>query len=96
MQAEKDFDTLSALVGALLGAYECGRLVTPQGILVTKGTWWTPPTLVDYLRTTPMSDFPDVAGKDPAWTNFEFLESYFSNFEEGTRFIASRRLCVWQ
>ena len=27
-----------ALVGALLGAYECGRLVTPQGILVTKGT----------------------------------------------------------
>lgn len=83
MQAEKDFDTLSALVGALLGAYECGRLVTPQGILVTKGTWWTPPTLVDYLRTTPMSDFPDVAGKDPAWTNFEFLESYFSNFEEG-------------
>lgn len=92
LQAEKEFDTLNALVGALLGTYAAGTLVTRQGVLVAKGTPVDAERLnrltilADHLRTTPVPDFPDVAGQDPAKTHFAFLESYFSNFVEGTRF----------
>lgn len=90
--AEKSFDTLNTMIGALLGTYASGTLVTPQGILVAKGTpvdaerLHRLTILADCLRTTPVPDFQDRALQDPARTHFAFLESYFSNFVEGTRF----------
>lgn len=90
--AEKEFDTLNAMVGALLGTYAKGALTTKAGVLVAGGTPVDAERLnrfrifADYLRITPIPDFPDVAGQDPAKTHFAFLESYFSNYVEGTRF----------
>jgi hypothetical protein len=90
--AEKAFDTLNAMVGALLGTYAKGALTTKAGVLVAGGTPVDAERLnrfrifADYLRITPIPDFPDVAGQDPAKTHFAFLESYFSNYVEGTRF----------
>ena len=90
--ADKAFTTLNALSGALLGTYARGALTTTAGILVTKGTpvdterLGRLSLLADYLRTTPLPDFPDVAAVEPARTHFAFLESYFSKFVEGTRF----------
>lgn len=87
-----DFDTLNALIGALLGTYAKGTLTTRAGVLVANGTPADAERitrlgiLADALRTTPVPAHPDVAGQDPARTHAAFLESYFSNFVEGTRF----------
>ena len=42
--------------------------------------------LISELRTTPLPSIRDVAPKGNALVNFAFLESYFSNFIEGTEF----------
>lgn len=42
--------------------------------------------LIGVLRTTPMPAIGDVAPKGNSLVNFAFLESYFSNFIEGTEF----------
>ncbi|MFA6313638.1 MAG: Fic family protein [Sterolibacterium sp.] len=90
--AETESKKLTELVGALLGTYAQGTLTTGAGILVAKGTpvdaerMTRLTTLADYLRITPFPAFPDTAGKEPARTHFAFLESYFSNYVEGTKF----------
>lgn len=40
----------------------------------------------DALRTTPVPAHPDMAAQELARTHAAFLESYFSNYVEGTRF----------
>ena len=92
MDAEKEFNTLNELIGALLGTSAKSKLTTRAGVLVANGT----PSdgerlgrfsrLADYLRVTPFPAYPDVAKQDPARTHFAFLESYFSNYVEGTKF----------
>jgi hypothetical protein len=42
--------------------------------------------LADYLRGTALPAIPDVAPTGAAKVHFAFLESYFSNYVEGTRF----------
>jgi fido (protein-threonine AMPylation protein) len=92
LDAQAEFDTLDSLVGALLGTYAQGTHTTRAGVLVANGTPIDAgrlnrfAILANYLRTTSVPDFPEVAGRDPARTYFAFLESYFSNFVEGTRF----------
>lgn len=92
LDARKEFDTLNEMAGALLGSYALGKLTTPAGVLAAKGTPADAERLgrlrrlADHLRTAPLPDFPDVASEDPARTNFAFLESYFSNYVEGTKF----------
>lgn len=87
-----DFAVLNGLVGALLGTCGKGALTTRAGLLVANGT----PAdgerlarlgiLADALRVTPLPDYREVAARDPGRTHFAFLESYFSNYVEGTRF----------
>jgi hypothetical protein len=92
LEASKEFNTLNDLAGALLGTYARGVLTTPAGVLVAKGTpadaelLGRLSLLADHLRITPLPDFLDVAQEDPARTHFAFLESYFSNYVEGTKF----------
>lgn len=92
LEASKEFNTLNELVGALQGTYALGTLATSAGVLVAKGTpadaeqLGRLTLLADHLRITPLPDFPDIAMEDPARTNFAFLESYFSNYVEGTKF----------
>jgi len=92
LETDKEFNTLNELAGALLGTHALGALATSAGGLVAKGTpadaerLGRLTLLADHLRITPLPDFPDVATEDPARTNFAFLESYFSNYVEGTKF----------
>lgn len=87
-----DFAALNSLIGALLGTFAKGTLTTRAGVLVANGTPADAERLTrlgilaDALRTTPMPDYPEAAGQEPARTHFAFLESYFSNYVEGTRF----------
>lgn len=92
LRAEKEFGTLNRMVGALLGTYARGVLTTKAGVLLANGTLADTERLArfgilaDTLRITPLPDFADVAHLDPAKAHFAFLESYFSNYVEGTRF----------
>lgn len=87
-----DFDTLNGLIGALLGTYAKGKLITRAGVLVASGKPADAERLTrlglltDALRSTPMPDYPETASHEPGRTHFAFLESYFSNYVEGTRF----------
>ncbi len=91
-QLEADFDTFNKLIGALLGTYAKGTLTTRAGVLMANGTPVDAERLsrfgilADALRTTSVPDYKDQATKDPARTHAAFLESYFSNYVEGTRF----------
>ena len=88
----KEFNILNEMAGALLGTYDRGALTTSAGVLVARGMPADTERvgrltlLADHLRITPLPDLPDVAAQDPARTNFAFLESYFSNYVEGTKF----------
>jgi len=87
-----EFAVLDALIGALLGGDAKGILTTRAGVLAANGTpvdserLYRFRLLADYLRTTPVPNFPDVAAQEPARTHFAVLESYFSNFVEGIQF----------
>ena len=90
--AEREFKQLDSLVGALLGTHAKGLLRTRMGRLVAAGT----PVdalrmarfnvLADALRGATLPRIPDHAAGGPAQINFAFIESYFSNYVEGTRF----------
>lgn len=92
LAAQKEFNTLNELAGALLGTYALGNLTTTSGLLVAKGTpvdnerLGRLARLADHLRVTPLPDYQDIAEDEPARTHFAFLESYFSNYVEGTKF----------
>ena len=89
---EKEFAKLDGLIGALFVTDADGRLKTREGRLVAKG----PPVdqgrmqrfeiLASTLRSEPVPRRAAVATEEPARSNFAFLESYFSNYVEGTEF----------
>ena len=89
---EKHFKKLDGLIGALLATHADGKLKTKEGKLVTKGA----PVdqgrmerfeiLASRLRTEALPRRAAIATEEPARSNFAFLESYFSNYVEGTEF----------
>jgi len=87
-----DFSIFNSLVSALLGTYAKGVLTTQAGALVARGTPVDAERLrrfgllADALRTIPVANCPDRALLPMARTHAAFLESYFSNYVEGTRF----------
>lgn len=89
---EKEFAKLDGLVGALLATHAGGKLKTREGRLVAKGTPVDTERLERFevlaskLRTEPLPRRAAIATAEPARSNFAFLESYFSNFVEGTEF----------
>jgi hypothetical protein len=89
---ENEFRKLDGLIGALLTTHADGALKTKEGKLVAKGTPVDSARmerfeiLASRLRTEPLSRRPAVATEEPARSNFAFLESYFSNYVEGTEF----------
>ncbi len=89
---EKHFRKLDGLVGALLATLADGNLKTKEGKLVAKGTPVDQARmerfeiLASRLRTEPLPRRATVATEEPARSNFAFLESYFSNYVEGTEF----------
>lgn len=89
---EREFAKLDAIVGALLATHAAGALKTKQGRLVAKGTPVDTGRLARFeilasrLRGDPLPRREAVATIEPARSNFAFLESYFSNYVEGTEF----------
>ncbi len=92
MGMRKEFKQLDAMAGALLGTHAKGELRTRMGQLVADGT----PAdalrisrfnvLADALRSSVLPVIADIAASGAARIHFAFLESYFSNYVEGTRF----------
>jgi len=88
---DKEFKGLDALVGSILGTRP-SELTTVAGKARTAPLPYAPDRLVLFeklavaLRSTPLRQPADVAITPQARTHFAFLESYFSNFIEGTEF----------
>lgn len=89
---EREFKKLDALIGALLATHAAGSLATKEGRLIAKGTPVDPARmerfeiLASRLRSEALPRRAAVATQEPARSNFAFLESYFSNYVEGTEF----------
>jgi Fic/DOC family len=89
---EREFAKLDAIVGALLTTHAAGALKTKEGRLVAKGIPADTGRLARFeilasrLRADPLPRRVAVATTEPARSNFAFLESYFSNYVEGTEF----------
>lgn len=89
--AEKSLAQLRSLIGALLGTHAQGELRTREGLAVARGfpvdqeriTRFE--ALAAHLRTEPL---PHIASTvmGLARQHFAFIESYFSNYVEGTKF----------
>ena len=83
-------DNLDRLMGAILGTRPDRKMATSAGTGRAKG--YDAPRmdlfheLVRVLKTRALPRFKDVATTSLATANFAFLESYFSNFIEGTEF----------
>ena len=92
MALQHEFKKLDKLIGALLTTHTAGVLKTKEGKLVAKGTPVDTERMARFeilaakLRVEPLPHRSAIAVSDPARSNFAFLESYFSNFVEGTEF----------
>ena len=92
LHLEKEFTKLDGLIGALLASHLGGKLKTKEGKLLAKGTPVDQERLARFeilasrLRTESLPRRPAIATEEPARSNFAFLESYFSNYVEGTEF----------
>lgn len=89
--AEKSLDELRSMIGALLGTHSKGELRTMAGQAVATGTPVDQERLVlfevlaAHLRREPLPRIESVVA-GVARQNFAFIESYFSNYVEGTKF----------
>jgi Fic/DOC family len=92
MAMDKAFDELNRTVGLLLKTRQQGQLRTKLGQLVAQGTPVDAERLARFellataLRTAVLPTIADVAPDGDARVHFAFIESYFSNYVEGTKF----------
>lgn len=93
MGRERQAKALGQIIGAILGSRPAATLTSPAARAVASAH--DPlraerfDAMLDALRTAPLQAIADVAPGGEALTNFAFLESYFSNFIEGTEFEVS-------
>jgi hypothetical protein len=89
--ADKSLEQLRTIIGMLLGTYSKGELTTKAGKAVSRGTPADQErlerfeVLAAHLRTVPLPHI-DRPLQGVARQNAAFLESYFSNYVEGTKF----------
>lgn len=90
--AQASYDILNGLIGALLSTHSKGVLKTKAGLAIAQGTpidmerMSLFSSLATALRTAVLPDIADIADQGNSRIHFAFLESYFSNYVEGTRF----------
>ncbi|MBF0307024.1 MAG: Fic family protein [Alphaproteobacteria bacterium] len=97
--AEAAFRDLDGLIGALLRS-RTALLSSPAGLAMARGE----PidggcvdrlnALFTFLRSTPMSRRPDRGAGTPAVSATAFVEAYFSNYIEGTRFLVEEARAI--
>lgn len=89
---ERQFKVLDGLIGSILGTRSTHKLRTGAGKARTAALPYDPKRvrlfekLAAQLRALPLPEVPNPAKSAIARQNFAFLESYFSNFIEGTEF----------
>lgn len=92
MHAENAFESLNEIMSALLKTHSRGKLKTKLGQLLASGTPADSERLnrfemlASVLRSAALPAIEDGSKNGNAKIHFAFLESYFSNFVEGTRF----------
>jgi len=90
--AQKNVETLRNLIGALLGTHGRGELHTRDGRLVAKGIPVDKErmerfeVLASHLRGAALPNIESGGQAGVARHHFAFVESYFSNYVEGTKF----------
>lgn len=91
LSLQAEFQVLDALVGSIVGT-RASQLTTPEGRARTAPMPYDAQRLALFeqlaaqLRSTPLSQPAAVARSEAERAHFAFLESYFSNFIEGTEF----------
>ena len=89
---EKAFGEINNTVGLLLKTHNQGQLRTRLGLLVAQGTPVDAERMARFellataLRTAVLPAIRDLASDGNARAHFAFIESYFSNYVEGTKF----------
>jgi hypothetical protein len=89
---QKEVETLRSLIGALLGTHARGELRTRDGQHVGQGTPIDSErmarfeVLAAYLRRAVLPSIPNAVPVGVPRHHFAFIESYFSNYVEGTKF----------
>lgn len=89
--AEKALEQLRKIIGALLGTHAKGELRTKEGLAVMRGAPIDQErinrfeALAAHLRTEPLPRIESTV-TGVARQHFAFIESYFSNYVEGTKF----------
>ena len=97
---EKELTKLDGLIGALLATRADGKLKTREGKHAAKGTPIDRERierfeiLASRLRTDPLPRRAAIATGEPARSNFASVESYFSNFVEGTEFAIEEAIDI--
>lgn len=92
LDAERAFEALNAMVGLLLKTHQQGELRTRAGQLVARGTPVDAERMRRFellaaaLRVSELPRIADVAPEGDPKLHFAFIESYFSNYVEGTKF----------
>ena len=92
---QKQCDELCGIVSLLLKTHDKahpGHLRTQQGKMSASGVPMDVERierlqiLANALRSTPLPELRDIAASGAAKVHFAFIESYFSNYVEGTKF----------
>lgn len=89
LDLEAEFEKLDTLVSRLLATHPARGVLPPaqgSGLPVDRTRLARFDKLVEHLRARPLPVVADVASEEPSRLHFAFLESYFSNFIEGTKF----------
>lgn len=92
LRFEREFSILERLISGILGTNEKARLSTVAGRAYAAGLPFDSARLELFeklaaeLRSQPLVEPASQTSSAQAMTNFAFLESYFSNFIEGTEF----------
>jgi hypothetical protein len=92
LSTERELATLRAIIGALLGTHSRGELRTADGKLVAQGTPADKERLdrfellAQHLRAAVLPRIEDPVAAGLPRQHFAFIESYFSNYVEGTKF----------
>lgn len=90
--AHRSVETLRAIVAALLGTHARGQLRTRVGRLVAKGMPVDAQRMMRFeilavdLRTAALPRIDNRCSSGAPRHHFAFVESYFSNYVEGTKF----------
>lgn len=89
---QTQLESLRGLIGELLGTHEKGELKTHDGVLIARGKSVDRERmerfeyLAGYLRTAALPRIEESVPAGVPRQNRAFVESYFSNYVEGTKF----------